>query len=178
MAKARDRLIDTVRIAGIVPRLNNDEMYALFDLAAEVTGTIVEIGCAYGGSAVAMAMASTAHLILIDNFIFNKFGQTSKRLLQGNLKKAGIERTRYEIRKVDSMTLDPIKCDMAHIDGNHTFAYVAHDLETVSGAPVIVCHDYYNVHQPGVKQAVNVFLQTHAYRLDYTVSRMAVLKHE
>lgn len=170
-----------VDVAHINSRIRRKEMLFLFDLAANVPedGTILEVGSAFGGSSACLGLGSQnrAHLILIENFSQPICSGTSEPLLLSNLQKAGL--TNFTLMNVDCMSPEfdswstPI--DLLHIDGNHHFPYIWHDLTTFGvHAKVIACHDYDTI-QLDIKPAVDIFCAEYPYMIDKTVETMICL---
>lgn len=168
-------------VAHINSRIRRKEMLFLFDLASVVPedGVIVEVGSAFGGSSSCLGLGSRnkARLTLIEDFSQHVCSGTSPELLISNLDKTGM--TNYTLLKKDCMSPEfdswdtPI--DLLHIDGNHHFPYIWHDLTTFGvHAKVIACHDY-NTIQVDIKPAVDKFCEEYPYKIDTIVETMISL---
>lgn len=120
---------------------------------------VLEIGSAYGYSAVAMALAG-AKVLAVDPH----FWLPSYEPMVANLAAYGVE-DRVEIARTDSWTLLPQllnegrKFDLVWIDGDHEYPAVAHDVGLgwllLKKTGTLACHDYGEVTCPGVKQALD-----------------------
>lgn len=121
---------------------------------------VLEIGSAYGYSAIAMALAG-ARVIAVDphNWL-QSYGQ-----MVANLVAYGVS-SLVEIRREDSRTALPDllkgeRFDLVWIDGDHEAAAVAHDVEwarkLLRPGGTLACHDYGEATCPGVRQALDAW---------------------
>jgi predicted O-methyltransferase YrrM len=122
---------------------------------------VLEIGSAYGYSAVAMALAGARVLAVDPHRWLNSFGQMWANLVAYNVTSL------VEIRATDSQSLLPklaeenIRFDLVWIDGDHAAAAVAHDVEwarkLLRPGGTLACHDYDEDTCPGVRQALDAW---------------------
>lgn len=147
-------------------------------------GTIVEIGCLYGGMTAVLGLAAknSVKIISIDDFSWHPADDvpTSKELLLANMEKVGVHNV--EVIEGDSRIVGPtweIPIHLLWVDGGHSFEYVRADLFNFGPhAQVIALHDYDNPHWPDIKQAVDAFLQANneTFYLASVTGTVAVLR--
>jgi predicted O-methyltransferase YrrM len=162
--------------------LNPQDITALIYLGVGVPtyGRIFQIGALYGGSAIALGLASGAFSVIVDNFSYTPEAgpeKSTEEVLHRNLELAGVT---AEIRNMDSMDLTaPEKeFDLCFLDGNHDYEYIAHDLETIGpSCRVVALHDWDDPRFPGVMQAAKEFLARHPkYYFSYALGHVGVLR--
>lgn len=179
--------VQAVIDAAVVRPLSEiNERECLARLAAEVPagGSIVEIGCLYGGTTGVLALANRgAKVTAIDDFSWHPEDDipTSAKLLIENMQLIGA--TNVNVLEGDSLKIGeawtyPI--DLLFVDGGHTFEIASADLENFGRhAQVIAVHDYENTYWSGVKQAVTHFLEVHQeFELTEVVHWVAVLRRK
>ena len=140
--------------------LTHDETSKLRWLAAGAD--VLEIGSAYGYSAVSMALAG-AQVIAIDphNWL------PSLEVMQANLAAYEVA-DQVDIRVARSNDEMPQlysrgrRFDLVWIDGDHSAEAVAHDVEWAlkllwPGTGILACHDYDETTCPGVRQALDAW---------------------
>ena len=177
--------IDAVESARVVrPLTEINERECLARLAAEVPagGSIVEIGCLYGGMTAVMGLASpNAKIIAIDDFSWHPEDDvaTSADLLQENMRKVGVQNV--YVMEGDSRVIGKnwqARIDLLWVDGGHSFEYVYQDLCNFGPhAQVIAVHDYDNPYWASIRQAVEKFISDSPSRhVDEVVGTVAVLR--
>jgi predicted O-methyltransferase YrrM len=124
-------------------------------------GDVLEIGSAYGYSAVVMASAS-ARVVAVDPHTW----LNSYDAMVANLDAYDL-RDRVDIRRSDSWTVLPElhaqgkRFDLVWIDGDHEAPTVAHDVEwarkLLRDTGTLACHDYGEDTCPGVRQALDAW---------------------
>jgi predicted O-methyltransferase YrrM len=122
---------------------------------------VLEIGSAYGYSAVAMALVG-ARVLAVDPHHW----LPSYEPMMAHLAAYGVEE-QVEIARTDSWTLMPElfqarrKFDLVWIDGDHEAHTVAHDVGLgrllLKETGTLACHDYGEVTCPGVRQALDAW---------------------
>ncbi|HEX6684541.1 MAG TPA: class I SAM-dependent methyltransferase [Candidatus Limnocylindrales bacterium] len=148
-----------------VPRRDSDLLRDL--LIAEAAGTVVEIGLAYAGSALAIGEALLTvdppdpRHVIIDPFQESGFGNVGWDLLRS----AGLDSIARLIIASSSIALpqmlaDGLVADAAFVDGSHRFHEVFVDFyflrKIVRPAGLIVIDDYW---APPVRTAVHYYEQ-------------------
>lgn len=139
-------------------------------LAAKVPagGTIVEIGCLYGGTTAVLALAAPgARVITIDSFSWwpPDGAPSSKAQVKANLAELNI--TNVEVIHANSRLVgagwpDDHQINLLWVDGGHTYDDARQDLENFGRiAQTIAVHDYILTGLPEVKQAVDDFIRDH-----------------
>lgn len=155
--------------------LTAGEAAALFDMARDATGPIVEIGSWQGRSTAALALGSRAGtkqpVYAIDNFIgpqrddrpsAHGGDQCGEQLLRANLNRVGINGEVTILAKPASEAADEIPpCGLLFVDGCHLYEAVADDLRRylpkVLPGGVVMMHDCV-AGDPGVVRAMDEFV--------------------
>lgn len=164
------------------------ERKLLSELAKQVPagGTILEIGCLYGGTTAVLAISNPkAKIFSMDNFSWTPDGypKSSKQRFEQNLHDLGINNV--VCIEGDSKVLvshwhnRPI--DLLWIDGGHSFTYVYSDLFNYSQyAKVIALHDYKNPSWDTIEKAIEVFLRKYGQDWEFaeSVEMIAVLRRK
>lgn len=112
--------------------------------------SVLEIGTAYGRSAIIWALATEGKITTIDI-------QDVQYLVEAFSKKMNLDITAIN---GDSTKIDiKDKYDVVWIDGNHDYEYVISDIKKLDPlAKKLICgHDYNHILFPGVGKAVNEF---------------------
>lgn len=155
---------------GPVPAISTSvteaETARLQQLAADATD-VLEVGSAFGFSAIAMALAG-AHVTAIDPH--NQLGSHpvaggSLEVMRGNLEAYGVA-DQVEIIVEPSQSalpkLKPESYDLVFIDADHTESAVAHDVEwalkLLKPGGVLAAHDWDEGTCPGVRAALERIL--------------------
>lgn len=125
---------------------------------------VLEIGAAYGYSAVVMALAGAHEVISVDP---HNQVPDSERIMYGNLDAYGVA-DRVKIHRGTSQEILPelaeqhYRFDLVFIDGDHADAAVRHDVLAVVLPPllaadgILACHDYgEDCCCPGVRTALD-----------------------
>lgn len=130
-------------------------------LASVFPGQVLEIGSAYGYSAVCMALAG-GHVTAIDPHTW----LDSHDAMVANLAAYGVTE-QVEIYRGYSHDVLPvlasagIRFDLVWIDGDHEAPTVTHDvqwaLQLLKSTGTLACHDYDEVTCPGVRQALDAW---------------------
>ena len=144
---------------GINTSLTADETAELQRLARDAD--VLEIGSAFGYSAVAMALAG-ARVTAVDPHTW----LGSYTLMLSNLEVYGV-RDRVQIIQGLSFEALPLlaetgqRFDLVWIDGDHEAPSVAHDVEwarkLLRPGGTLACHDYGEDTCPGVRQALDAW---------------------
>lgn len=177
------KIEDAVKEASQIPSwTTEEERLHLAKLAQEVPeeGSVLEVGCLYGGMTAVMGLANpTLKIYVIDNFSWTPEGYptTSAELLWANMKKVGV--TLQSVTSEDSRKITwnrPL--DLLWIDGGHSYEFVKNDLDVFgSSAQVIALHDYGNPFWPTIQQAVEDYLKGHPeWHFEGAVGTVAVLR--
>lgn len=170
----------------ITAALNNDgwlsrpEAEALYDLAREARGPIVEIGSFHGRSTAALALGSMAGnhepVYAIDPFIGpQKMARPtahgsmdagcSPERLRANLDRAGVNGLVQIVPKTSAEAAPDIpECALLFIDGDHTYEAVSRDIELylpkLRMGGMVVFHDV-TAGDPGVPRAIDDHVMSH-----------------
>lgn len=115
---------------------------------------VLEIGSAWGYSAIAMALAGADWVMAVDPHPRDDWYQT----MQANLTFYGVaDRVSIVRRYVQEIELPQRFFQFAFIDGDHEYLSVVRDLKIckAAGIPQVACHDYGEENCPGVKQAID-----------------------
>lgn len=122
---------------------------------------VLEIGSAYGYSAVAMALAG-GRIVAVDPHV----QMASYDEMCANLGFYGVA-DRADIRRSDSRAILPqlfetgTRFDLVWIDGDHAADMVAHDVawarKLLRETGTLACHDYDEETCPGVRQALDAW---------------------
>jgi len=122
---------------------------------------VLEIGSAYGYSAIAMALAG-GRVLAVDPHAW----LDSAASMIANMLAYGVT-DRIEIRRLDSRAALPAlvdagrRFDLVWIDGDHAADVVAHDVEwarkLLRKTGALVCHDYGEETCPGVREALDAW---------------------
>lgn len=172
------------KASAVRPLTDEIERECLARLSSEVKpgGTIVEIGCLYGGTTAVLALANPgASVLTLDTFEWHPEDDvpTSADLLYANMKKVGANNV--TVIEGDSRVLWKtwkIEMDLLFVDGGHSFEWVYSDLSRFAPfARVVALHDYGNPFWTTIKRAVDQFLSENPnWRLDEVVGTVAVLR--
>jgi len=163
------------------------EQDKLFSLATEVPpgGTIVEVGCLYGGSTALLGHGCpTATIHVFDEFSWSPSPdmKAGRETLMTNLEKAGVPNeiilTEGDSRQTGKFWNAPI--DLLWVDGGHSLEFIESDLTNFGPhAKVIACHDYDNPGWPTIRQAVKAFIAAHKeWHIDDIMGTVVVLRKE
>ena len=124
-------------------------------------GDVLEVGSAYGYSAIAMALAG-GRVYAVDPHQW----LASYDVMVANLAAYGVA-DRVEIVRLDSRYLLPTlvgtdrRFDLVWIDGDHAADTVAHDVayarQLLKPTGTLACHDYDEDTCPGVRQALDAW---------------------
>lgn len=175
-----------------VPALINDPEIAIFEkYAPRAERTIVEIGCAYGGSSLLLLMHKrpTARVVSIDPFIKDSMGefQATEELCRDHvthaLRDLGLSDRVAQWQLVPDYSYNHIRTwqqsiDVLFIDGDHRYEAVKQDFEQwvpfVSKGGVIFFHDsrrpidepgaHYKFGWPGPSQLIRELRQDERVR--------------
>lgn len=122
---------------------------------------VLEIGSAFGYSAVAMALAG-GKVLAVDPHLW----LASYEIMRSNLNAYGVTE-HVEISRSDSFTVMPelvdkgCQFDLVWIDGDHEAGTVAHDVawarKLLRETGTLACHDYDEETCPGVRQALDAW---------------------
>ena len=179
-------MIDYDKVFMIAPSWTSlNERKLLSELAKDVPadGTIVEIGCLYGGVTSILGLsAPNAQVITIDNFSWTPEGYpaASPQLAMENFNILGV----FNIYVMNMTSRDAAKrldtpIDLLWIDGGHDFKSVYFDLfhfSKYSRGPIAL-HDYDNPGWKDIRQAVEVFLKKNDdWYIDKVVDMVVVLR--
>jgi len=141
----------------ILTSVTEAETEVLRDLAAEA-GETLEVGSAYGYSAIVMARAG-ARVTAVDPHAGELSG--SLGIMQGNLQAYGVaERVTIRIGVSQQIlpTLELASFGLVFVDGDHTEAAVEHDVgwarKLLRPGGVLACHDLDEGTCPGVRAAL------------------------
>jgi predicted O-methyltransferase YrrM len=154
---------------GAVPAISTSvteaETKVLQQLAA-AAGNILEVGSAFGYSAIAMALANpAAHVTAVDPH--NQLGSHpiaggSREVMAGNLEAYGVAGRVTMLVTTSQQALpglEPGSFDLVFIDADHVEAAVAHDvqwaLKLLRVGGVLACHDLDEGSCPGVRAALD-----------------------
>ena len=150
--------------------MNDEELATLARWSSQSTG-VVEIGCAWGRSTLALLQAAApgSTVYCIDHWLgspseIGAFGpntgfDTARATFMANIVESGLYPNAQVIEgdSQDPATVSRVpQVDMVFIDGSHSYEYVARDLELwAPKARYILCgHDWT---WPGVVRAVNEY---------------------
>ena len=174
--------VEQARVVRPLTEINERECLA--KLAAEVpaAGSIVEIGCLYGGMTAVMGLANPlASIVSIDDFSWHPSDDvpTSPELLLQNMERIGVSNVKVLVgdsREIGKSWNTPI--DLLWVDGGHSFEYVWDDLMNFGPrANVIAVHDFGNPAWQSIGKAVGLFLKQYQnYQLAEVVNTVAVLR--
>lgn len=124
-------------------------------------GSVLEIGSAFGYSAVAMALAGGTVTAIDPHSWLNSYGVMTANLA------AYAMLSNVDIRMASSQTIMPQLFaegrlfDLVWIDGDHEAPAVAHDVEwarkLLKPTGTLACHDYDEATCPGVRQALDAW---------------------
>lgn len=154
--------------------LSGSEAAALYDLAHDAKGPIVEIGSWRGRSTAALALGSMSGnyqpVYAVDAFLpvlhtaANRFAPASSpELLRSNLDGAGVNGLVHIVAKnsEEAVAEIPDQIDVLFVDGAHDYEAVKRDLETylpkIRIGGKVAIHDCHEA-DPGVVQAVDEIL--------------------
>lgn len=121
---------------------------------------VLEIGSAYGYSAIVMALAGANSILAIDPHLWLDSWPT----MTANVEAYGVA-NRVQIWRTDSQAALPTlripTFDLVWIDGDHEAATVAHDVhwarQLLKPTGHLACHDYDEATCPGVRQALDAW---------------------
>lgn len=140
------------------------------ELSRLAGGEVLEVGSAYGYSAIVMALAG-AQVTAVDPHVWlNSYGQ-----MMANLGAYGVAEAVTIVRLGSEMALHDLAgpYDLVWIDGDHSADAVARDvrlsLPLLAPGGVLACHDYGEDTCPGVAQALDAWR-----RPDRVVDTMAI----
>lgn len=131
---------------------------------------VLEVGSAYGYSTIAMALVANKVTAVDPHRDLN-----SLHALVANLAAAGVTDKVWWIAGTSRDVLPTLgpAFDLIFIDGDHTFAEVAHDvaasLPLLRPGGILACHDLDEDTCPGVRQAIDAWRQP-----DYVIDTLAV----
>ena len=158
---------EIIQIAKALPSMTQvSERKLLIGLAREVKpgGTILELGCLYGGMTAVLALANPlAQVISIDNFSWYPKGYAlpSPETVREGLDKLGIKNVTI-LNQDTTKVLYAMPSDLLWIDGGHEYKTAKSDLHGFGlQASVIAMHDYTGTNCPEVTRALNDWLLEH-----------------
>jgi hypothetical protein len=174
--------VEKAKVVRPLTAINERECVARLAEKVPAGGSIVEIGCLYGGMTAVMGLANPqARIVTIDDFSWHPEDDvpTSGELLLENMQKVGV--ANVIVMEGDSRTIGPAwkqPIDLLWIDGGHSFDYIWQDLKNFGPhAKVIAVHDFDNPAWKDIRHAVERFLGIHyQYELGETVGTVAVLR--
>lgn len=163
------------------------EQEMLFKLAQEVPpgGTIVEVGCLYGGSTAMLGHGCPdATIHIFDEFSWSPDPnmKAGRETLMCNLEKAGVPSeiilTVGDSRQTGKFWSAPI--DLLWVDGGHSLEFIESDLANFGPhAKVIACHDFDNPAWPTIRQAVKAYIAAHPeWHIDQVMGTLVVLRRK
>lgn len=122
-------------------------------------GSVLEIGSAYGYSAIAMALAGARSVIAVDPHVW----LNSWAPMLANIEAYGVA-DRVTVWRMDSQTAMSTlgaAFDLVWIDGDHEAHAVAHDVEMgrklLRPSGTLAVHDYDEAICPGVREALDAW---------------------
>src|SRR5512135_1035148 len=139
-----------------------DEAAQLASLAAGKR--VLEIGAAYGYSAIVMALGGAEHVTSVDDHNGQTWLGDTFTAMRRNLAACGVARRvdmvcSNSAQALPSMARAGLKFGLIFVDGDHTYAAVRADIRNalplLEDGGVLACHDYGEVGCPGVKQALD-----------------------
>ena len=140
-----------------------DEAAQLARLAAGKR--VLEIGAAYGYSAIVMALGGAEHVTSVDDHNGRTWLGDTFTVMRRNLAACGVSDRVSMVCGRSENVLPALAArfgtsfGLIFIDGDHTYAAVRADilnaLPLLDGGGVLACHDYGEVGCPGVKQALD-----------------------
>jgi MMP 1-O-methyltransferase len=175
-------------IAQVIPTwMERQEKELLFALAQEVpaNGTVVEVGCLYGGSTALIGLGQPlASIHIFDDFSWSPLETmlASRETLLTNLEKVGVPNevavTVGDSRETGKHWQWPI--DLLWVDGGHSLEFVSSDLANFGPhAKVIACHDYDNPAWPTIRMAVEAFIAKNPqWRVTRVAGTLVVLRRQ
>jgi predicted O-methyltransferase YrrM len=142
----------------IATSLTGAEASVLAKLA--VGKSVLEIGSAYGYSAILMALAGAKSVVAVDPHAGHGAMPDSLSIMRENLLSYGVEDRVRIVPSTSRSWEDPEgHYDLVFIDGDHRRESVERDLVLAVGVLVqggtVACHDYGESTCPGVKEAID-----------------------
>lgn len=123
---------------------------------------VLEVGSAYGYSAVVMALGGAKHITAVDPHAW----LPSFNVMEANLRAYNVYHV-VDIMRSWSFDVLPTLSTLGHqfdlifIDGDHSESTVTHDVEwaerLLAPSGVLACHDYDEVTCPGVRQSLDAW---------------------
>ena len=165
-------------------RVRLEELEVLVEWAKQVPvgKWIVEIGSLYGRSAIALAMASQAMVVAIDNFSdrHEAHRQPSILQLQTNLRESGVHNVLiWDIDSTEAGKVWQKSIDLLFVDGGHKYEQAKSDMQLFGpwAKSTIIVHDYGYI--TSVKTAVDEWLAEHTeWTMHSTPETLAVLRRK
>jgi predicted O-methyltransferase YrrM len=145
-------------------------------LASLARGTrVLEVGSAYGFSAITMALGGALHVTSVDPHSWCQ--PPTLPIMQFNLTEHGVE-DRVELRQETFFTAAPELPEdhygLIFLDGDHSYETVKFDFvnakRLLHSGGVIACHDYLECCCPGVKQALDELVPLGPYAITDTTA--------
>ena len=124
---------------------------------------VLEVGAAYGYSAVVMALGGAAHITSVDPHTW----LNSRGVMVANLAAYGVSGRvaivgHYSYDHLPALAADGALFGLVFIDGDHAEAMVEYDLvwagKLLAPGGVLACHDYGEDTCPGVRAAIDRIL--------------------
>lgn len=136
------------------------ETVELQELAADAE--VLEIGSAYGYSAVAMALGGAEHITAVDPHSWlNSHTVMTQNLLDYNVIDVVSIIADFSYVAMPHLVAQGAQFDLIWIDGDHEALMVAHDvrwaLQLLKPTGTLACHDYDEATCPGVRQALDAW---------------------
>lgn len=139
--------------------LTQKEANALAYLAADKD--VLEIGSAYGYSAIVMALAGASSVYAVDphSWIGGSYDAMAANVQAYDVASVVTIRTNDSFTVMPELIAENRLFDLVWIDGDHEYPAVAHDvlmgLKLLKPTGYLACHDYDEATCPGVRQALD-----------------------
>lgn len=122
---------------------------------------VLEIGSAYGYSAVAMALVGARVTAVDPHTWLNSYDTMAANLAAYNVGERVHIHQGYSYAVLPALAESGLRFDLIWIDGDHEAAAVTHDvtwaLKLLRPTGTLACHDYDEVTCPGVRQALDAW---------------------
>jgi hypothetical protein len=179
-------IVEKAMVVRPLTEINERECVAELAIAIPEKGTILEVGCLYGGMTAVLGLSAPSSTIFtMDDFSWHPEDDTltSAKLLYKNMEKIGV--SNVKVLEGDSRLMGrnwSIPIDLLWIDGGHHYDYVLLDLIQFGvWANTIAVHDYTNPFwQPQIQRAVDDFLRlmNGDFYLQKTVGTIVVIQRK